>query len=168
MIIDYSDEAGLAGLEVREQFNRAASAVAAQELLGGADPEEAEHLPVYISVTFVNGDDIRRINSEFRGIDRVTDVLSFPQYGSAEEVMDAVAAAGGNFNVPVGDVVICLEKALAQSKEYGTTPEREVTYLFVHSLLHLLGYDHMEEDEKRVMREHEERVMDSIGLGMEK
>ena len=65
----------------------------------------------------------------------------------------------------MGDVVICTEKAMLQAEEFGHSPEREIIYLFTHSLLHLMGYDHMEEDEKRIMRQKEEAVMNRIDLG---
>lgn len=105
-----------------------------------------------ISVTFVEPDEIRALNRTYRDTDRVTDVLSFPQF----EDCNALPEAG---EICLGDVVICREKAVQQAEEFGHTFEREILYLFTHSVLHLLGYDHMEEHEKKEMREREERVM---------
>jgi len=117
----------------------------------GLDSEACE-----ISVSFVSKNRIRELNRAYRGIDKVTDVLSFPQYEAKEYMTGPL--------IELGDVVICLDQAERQSKEYGTSIKREVTYLFVHSILHLLGYDHMEDDEKAYMRAHEERVMAALDI----
>ena len=90
-------------------------------------------------------------------MDRETDVLSFPQFESIEDMPEFGELC-------LGDVVICLDKVEEQAKEFGHSFERELIYLFVHSLLHLLGYDHMEEDEKKEMRQREEAVMTAIDL----
>ncbi len=111
-----------------------------------------------ISLTFVNMQQIQQLNKEYRDIDSVTDVLSFPQFESKDEFPKAG-------EIIMGDVVICTEKAMLQAEEFGHSPEREIIYLFVHSLLHLMGYDHMEEDEKLIMRQKEEAVMNRIDLG---
>lgn len=113
-----------------------------------------------VSVSFAMKDEIQRLNKNYRGIDKVTDVLSFPQFDSP----DSIPEEG---DILLGDVVICVEVALEQSREYGHSQERELLYLFTHSILHLLGYDHMEEEEKKMMRKREEEVMEAIGLGME-
>ena len=118
----------------------------------GLDPERVE-----ISVTFVSTEEIRELNGVYRGKDRVTDVLSFPQYEDLNEVPKEGV-------ICLGDVVICPEQALLQADEYGHSGERELVYLFVHSIFHLLGYDHMEEDDKQEMREMEEKIMSQIGL----
>ena len=94
-----------------------------------------------------------RLNSEYRGIDRVTDVLSFPQFAA---LVDEVPEVG---EICLGDVVICKDKAEAQAEEFGHSFERELVYLFVHSVLHLLGYDHEEENDKKIMRQREEEIM---------
>lgn len=105
-----------------------------------------------ISLSFVGNKEIRQLNKDFRGIDKVTDVLSFP---FQEE----------NFYPGLlGDIVISVDKAKEQAKEYGHSEEREILYLLVHSMLHLLGYDHMEKDEKKAMREKEEEILTSLGV----
>ncbi|WLD75673.1 rRNA maturation RNase YbeY [Mogibacterium neglectum] len=126
--------------------------------------KRATELPIYIGVSLVSEDEIKDINREFRGIDKVTDVLSFPQFESVDELLDEIEGDEALVDIPLGDVVICLDQAERQSKEYGTSIRREVTYLFVHSILHLLGYDHMEDDEKAYMRAHEERVMATLDI----
>ena len=117
------------------------------------------HENVEISVSFVSAGEMRGLNSSHRGIDKVTDVLSFPQYSSPAEVPAAGKAL-------LGDVVICTEQALIQADEFGHSPEREIVYLFVHSVFHLLGHDHEQDDDKDEMRELEEKVMRIVKLGM--
>lgn len=121
---------------------------------------EEEGLPadkVMVSVSFVEAEEIRDLNRTYRGVDAVTDVLSFPQF-------DDLNMAENMEIISLGDVVICSEQALIQADEFGHSPERELVYLFVHSMFHLLGYDHMEEDEKAEMREKEELIMEKVGL----
>ena len=129
-------------------------------------------LDVEISLSFVSLDEIHELNRTYRGVDSPTDVLSFPMFGSMEELEtecgheDADGVDGQT--VPLGDVVICMDKIIEQAEEFGHTKERETVYLFTHSVLHLLGYDHETEEDKRQMRAREEEIMDAIGLGREK
>lgn len=120
--------------------------------------EELESERCEISVTFVDMDEIHQLNREYREVDRPTDVLSFPQFYDLEEEIPEVG------EICLGDVVICKEKAEEQAEEFGHSFEREIIYLFVHSVLHLLGYDHMEEDEKACMRAREEQIMEHLGV----
>lgn len=143
-------EAGQAVSEnIRETMEKAASHCLARE---GVDAERAE-----ISVTFVDAEEIRGLNRDYRGIDKATDVLSFPQFSSPADMPEYG-------EICLGDVVICKEKAESQAEEFGHSFEREIIYLFTHSVLHLLGYDHMEEDEKRLMRRREEETMEYLGI----
>ena len=121
--------------------------------------EEAFQGNAEVNVTFVDDREIRRLNDEFRKIDAVTDVLSFPM--GENGVYDDNPFTGAKI---LGDVVISLERAQLQAQEFGHSLEREVCYLTVHSMLHLLGYDHMEPQEKAEMRMKEETVMMRIGL----
>ncbi len=118
----------------------------------GVDGERAE-----ISLTLVSLEEIRELNRDYRDVDKETDVLSFPQFEGVEDMPEFGELC-------LGDVVICRDKVEEQAKEFGHSFERELIYLFVHSMLHLLGYDHMEEDEKAVMRAKEEEVMKVIQL----
>ena len=113
-----------------------------------------------VSVTFTDKNGIRELNRDYRGVDSVTDVLSFPQYDDFDEISE-------DGEILLGDVVICKERAAEQAREFGHSLDREMIYLFTHSILHLLGYDHMEEEEKREMRLKEEEVMDFLGLSRE-
>ena len=138
----------------------------------GIDPEGIE-----ISLSFVGPEEIRGLNREYRDVDRVTDVLSFPLVEDLNELPglkeeesgpeDDDASEDDAWAAPLGDVVICLERAEAQAEEYGHSREREIVYLFVHSMLHLLGYDHMEVEEQRQMRTREEEIMRAVDLTRE-
>jgi probable rRNA maturation factor len=119
---------------------------------------------VEVSLSFVSEDEIRALNGSYRDIDRVTDVLSFPQYTDVDALRAAVLAAGGAALIPLGDVVICTARARAQARDCGHSAEREFVYLFVHSLLHLLGYDHEDDMDKRRMRAAEEATMAKVNL----
>lgn len=162
MILNICDEMSLLSDENISLMNRACDIAFTLET-------GYESAPVEISVTVVSAEEIKAINSEFRGIDKTTDVLSFPQFADSEDIiyeieeLDEELAESG-FAIPAGDVVICYDKALEQAEEYGTGKDREIMYLFVHSIFHLLGYDHMEEDDKTLMRVMEERVMEAINL----
>lgn len=113
-----------------------------------------------INITFVDDAAIKEINNEFRGINKSTDVLSFPM--GEDGVYDINPENGCKL---IGDVVISVEHAMAQAELYGHSNEREIGYLTVHSVLHLLGYDHVDEaDEKRIMREKEEQALSLLGL----
>lgn len=116
----------------------------------GIDPEYVE-----ISLTLVDGEEIKELNRMYRNVDKVTDVLSFPQFDDLNELPEEE-------EILLGDVVICRQRAEEQAEEFGHSVEREMVYLFVHSICHLLGYDHMEEQEKAEMRAKEESVMERI------
>ena len=140
-------------LPKQAMMNKIEEAAKACLEMEGVDENLAE-----ISLTFVDMEEIQQLNREYRDTDSVTDVLSFPQFESKDEFPETG-------EIIMGDVVICTEKAMLQAEEFGHSPEREIIYLFTHSLLHLMGYDHMEEDEKRIMRQKEEAVMNRIDLG---
>ena len=127
---------------------------------------EGVDVPCEINVLVTNDTGIHRINADMRNVDAPTDVLSFPMFGlepgdkPSEE--DADPATG---LVPLGDMCISFERAKAQAKEYGHSNRRELAYLAVHSVLHLLGYDHLDEGpEKARMRAREETILAGLGL----
>lgn len=110
-----------------------------------------------VSILFVNNEGIRKLNKEYRGKDSATDVLSFPQYESFEEIK--------NDPEPIlGDIVISLERAKEQSEEFGHSFEREIGFLTVHSMYHLLGLDHNTEENTKEMRAKEEVALEALGL----
>ena len=113
-----------------------------------------------VVVTFVDDAEIKKLNNEFRSIDKSTDVLSFPLGEGGEYDLNPETGA-----YSLGDVVISVEHAVAQSEEYGHSFERELSYLTVHSMLHLLGFDHVNGgEEAALMRKTEEEVMTVLGL----
>ena len=117
-----------------------------------------------VDVSIVSDEQIREINREYRGIDKATDVLSFPL--GENGVFDTDPKTGAYM---LGDVVSSLEHALAQGELYGHGKEREIAYLTVHSMLHLLGYDHENGGlEQMRMREKEENVLNALGLSINK
>ena len=119
-----------------------------------------------ISVTLTDNEGIHELNRDYRGVDRPTDVLSFPLFDGG--VPEDIAEADGDEEqgkIPLGDIVISMEKALEQATEYGHSFEREIAFLCVHSVLHLLGYDHeiSEEDEKEMFRRQDE-ILDAANF----
>ena len=120
--------------------------------------------PVEVSVTFTDDEDIRKLNRQFRNIDRATDVLSFPLFDySGEEDEPPVDELMGM----LGDIVISLETAKRQAAEYGHSFEREAAFLCVHSMLHLLGYDHeMGDEDEADMRRRQSEILDGMGLSV--
>ena len=130
---------------------------------------EGVDFPCEIDVLLTGDAGIHAINRDMRQVDRPTDVLSFPEFelrpGQLPGPEDADPGTG---LVPLGDMVISMEHAAAQAKEYGHSNRRELAYLAVHSVLHLLGYDHLDEGpQKRQMRGREEAIMAELGLSRE-
>ncbi len=120
-----------------------------------------------IEVSVVDEDTIQSVNKATRGIDKVTDVLSFPTIEMTfpfdkDNYQDDIDWESGN--VMLGDIMLCEKRAKEQALEYGHSYQRECGYLLLHGLLHLMGFDHIEEKDKVVMREHEEKILTSIGI----
>ncbi|NFR86216.1 MULTISPECIES: rRNA maturation RNase YbeY [unclassified Clostridium] len=134
--------------------------------------EEGVNISSEISLLFVDNEEIREINNETRNIDRATDILSFPMLDYQEKKVFKEVYTENDFSeadfdgddLVLGDVVLSLERALEQSKEYNHSYEREASYLVVHSVLHLLGYDHMEEEDKVKMRKREEEILTALDI----
>ena len=134
--------------------------------------EEEVEVPTEISLVFVDNEEIREINNDTRNIDRETDVLSFPMLDYEDKKVFKEMYKNYDFDVTykdgedivLGDIVLSLEKALEQSKEYNHSFQREASYLVVHSVLHLLGYDHMVEEDKIVMRRREEEILEKLNI----
>lgn len=132
--------------------------------------EELEQTDKLVAeVEFVDETEIKRLNREFRGIDKVTDVLSFPTLdgirGTVVKAEDFPYDTDGKGRVMVGSIAVCVNRAKEQAKEYNHSEEREFTYLVLHGLLHLMGYDHIEEEDKKQMREIEKTVCKKLNIG---
>lgn len=120
-----------------------------------------------VTITYTDNEEIRKLNSEFRDIDKETDVLSFPMQefknGFPTKSLD-IEKNPETGRIYLGDVVLSVEKAAAQAKEYGHSFEREMSFLVAHSILHLLGYDHINDDERKIMEQKQEAILQSMGI----
>ena len=130
---------------------------------------EGVDFPCEVDVLITDDEAIHQVNLDMRGVDRATDVLSVPEFdltpGQRPEAEDADPGTG---LVPLGDMVISWEHVTAQAKEYGHSNRRELAYLVVHSVLHLLGYDHLDEGpQKKQMRAREEAILAGLGITRE-
>ena len=132
---------------------------------------EGVEFPCEVDILFTDDTGIQEINREQRGVDKPTDVLSFPMFELTPGVvptMEDVEADPETGLVPLGDMVLSVERAQAQGEEYGHGSERELAYLAVHSILHLLGYDHLDEGPmKAQMRAREEAILSKLGITRE-
>jgi probable rRNA maturation factor len=140
-----------------------------RRVIRAALDQQGVDVPCEVDVLLTDDEGIHAINLEQRQVDRPTDVLSFPMFdlapGDKPQPAWADPATG---LVPLGDMVISLERCAAQAQEYGHPLARELAYLCVHSVLHLLGYDHMDEGPmKRQMRAQEEAILETLGIGRE-
>ncbi len=145
---------------VEEQIRRA--------VLAALEGEEVD-VPCVVEVCVTDDGGIRQTNLDTRGVDRPTDVLSFPMFElEPGEKPRAEWAEPDTDKVPLGDMMLSLERARAQAEEFGHSPEREVCYLAVHSVLHLLGYDHLDEGPMKArMRQREEAILGKLGITRE-
>lgn len=131
-----------------------------EETYGGLMEVTFDHLQVKknyeVDVSLVDEETIHQINRDYRNVDRVTDVISF----AFEDDDSALSTINGD-DIPrmLGEIFVCVPRALEQAKEIGNTPERELCFLFVHGLLHLLGYDHMTKEEEEVMFPLQEKIL---------
>ena len=121
--------------------------------------EKLQNKNLYINVILTNPKNIKETNKKYRNIDKETDVLSFPMFEKEE-----IANIEGNIPDVLGDIVISIERVKEQAKEYGHSFERELSYMVVHGFYHLMGYDHMVEDEKIQMRQKEENVLEKLKI----
>lgn len=163
MTIYVEDEGGyMFDFSVREQLDKLTAFVVEQV----SCPYEVE-----VSVTMVDKEEIRRLNKEFRNVDRVTDVLSFPmtEYEEAANFESQIFRQSMTISpeteeLILGDIVICSQVIGEQAEEYGHLELREFSFLAVHSLLHLFGYDHMEEEDRIQMEELQRKIMKELKI----
>ena len=125
---------------------------------------------IEMSLSIVTPAEIQALNKQFRGVDSVTDVLSFPTFDNTERAVldvntfpqDAVNPSTGKLNI--GDVIICLDRAKEQALEYGHSLKRELCFLSLHGLLHLLGYDHVEPQDEQQMNALQDEILEQMGI----
>jgi len=125
--------------------------------------EKLEDSNLYISITLTNPENIRKINKEYRNIDKETDVLSFPMFEKDEIEKKIKKQDFQNYDI-LGDMVISIPRVCGQALEYGHSFERELAYMVVHSFYHLMGYDHIKEEDKILMRPKEEYVLNKLEI----
>ena len=128
--------------------------------------EKLENSKLNISITLTTPENIRKINKEYRNVDNETDVLSFPIF-EKEELDKKVLNNNFEYEDILGDIVISIKRVEEQAKEYGHSFERELSYMVVHGFYHLMGYDHIKEEDKLVMRSKEEKVLTKLGITRE-
>ena len=125
--------------------------------------ERIENSKLYISITLTNPEHIHEINKQYRNVDRATDVLSFPMF-EKNEIDEKIKNNDFEHEDVLGDIVISIEKVEEQAKEYGHSFEREFAYMLVHGFYHLMGYDHIKDEDKVIMRKKEEIVLNKLGI----
>ena len=128
------------------------------------EEEKLKNLNLYISITLTTPSKIRQLNKEYRNIDKETDVLSFPMFEKYE--IDKIVEKQEKLPLKetIGDIVISVERVEEQAKEYGHSFERELSYMLVHGFYHLMGYDHIEEEDKKIMRPKEEKILNELNI----
>lgn len=163
MTVYFEDEANVSfGFDMEEKLNQVISFV--------RDFVKCPH-DVEVSVTMVDKASIQKINSEYRDIEKVTDVLSFPmmEYDSpcgfdGPAFLQSVSLSPDTGELILGDIILCSEVIKEQAEEYGHSEMREFSFLVVHSMLHLFGYDHMIETDRAEMEEEQKKIMDALGI----
>jgi probable rRNA maturation factor len=156
MEIDLHDETEKVSEEHLDLISQLLTYAAKQENIA-ADSE--------LSISFVNNDEIQQLNKQYRELDKPTDVLSF---ALEEEVDQEIRIIGADIPVTLGDIIISVDKADEQALEYNHSFSRELGFLALHGFLHLLGYDHMNEEDERKMFSRQEEILNEFGLSREK
>ena len=147
------------GIDEKEEYKNVIEKVLSQCF----KEEKLEDSKLCVTVTLTTPKTIQEINKQYRNIDRATDVLSFPMFEKDE--LDKKIQENDFENEDIlGDIVVSVEKVNEQAIEYGHSFERELSYMIVHGFYHLMGYDHIEEDDKKIMREKEENILDKLSI----
>jgi probable rRNA maturation factor len=150
------------GLDYQELFDKIATKVL-----------DDEQCPYEVEINLLITDDIsiQKMNREYRNIDRPTDVLSFPmiEYKTPSDFSEVEGAFSDCFNpetgeLLLGDIVVSIDKVMEQAENYGHSREREISFLIAHSMLHLLGYDHMEEEDTSIMEKKQKKMLEELGI----
>lgn len=127
------------------------------------EEEKLTNSKLEITVTFTTPQNIREINQQYRGIDQETDVLSFPMFEKTE-LEEKMAKQDFICEDMLGDIMISIERVKEQAIEYGHSFQRELSYMLVHGFYHLMGYDHIEEEDKKQMRPKEEKILEELKI----
>ena len=127
------------------------------------EEEKIQNSKLCMTIILTTPQNIRKINKEYRNIDKETDVLSFPMF-EKDELDKKIENNDFEYEDVLGDIVISIEKVKEQAEEYGHSFERELSYMLVHGFYHLMGYDHIEEEDKKVMRPKEEKILKDLEI----
>ena len=147
------------GIDEKEEYKEVIEKVLSQCF----KEEKLENSKLCVTVTLTTPKTIQEINKQYRNIDRATDVLSFPMFEKDE--LDSKIQENDFENEDIlGDIVVSVDKVKEQAIEYGQSFERELSYMIVHGFYHLMGYDHIEEEDKKVMREKEENILKKLDI----
>lgn len=125
--------------------------------------ERLQQSKLTITITLTTPEEIQKLNQKYRGIDKATDVLSFPMF-EREELKQKMEQNDFICEDVLGDIIISIEQVKKQAIDYGHSFERELSYMVVHGFYHLMGYDHMEPEEKKEMRQKEDQVLETLGI----
>ena len=127
------------------------------------EEEKIIDLKLMITITLTNAENIKEINKQYRNIDKTTDVLSFPMF-EKDELENKIKNRLFEHEDVLGDIIISIPKVEEQAKEYGHSFERELSYMVVHGFYHLMGYDHIKEEDKQEMRPKEEKILNQLNI----
>lgn len=127
------------------------------------EEEKLLNSKLIMTITLTTPEEIRKINNQYRNIDKATDVLSFPMF-EKQELDEKIENNDFLCEDVLGDIVISIEKVKEQAEEYGHSFERELSYMIVHGFYHLMGYDHIEEEDKKIMRPKEEKILNVLNI----
>ena len=125
--------------------------------------EKMQNSKLYITIILTDKENIKRINKQYRNIDKATDVLSFPMF-EKDELDKKIENKNFEHEYVLGDIIISIPKVEEQAKEYGHSFERELSYMLVHGFYHLMGYDHIKEEDKKIMRPKEEKILQQLKI----
>ena len=125
--------------------------------------EKIEDSKLTITITLTNAENIKEINKKYRNIDKATDVLSFPMF-ERDELAEKIEKKSFEYEDVLGDIIISIPRVEEQAKEYGHSFERELGYMVVHGFYHLMGYDHIKEEDKMEMRPKEEKILNELNI----
>ena len=147
------------GIDEKEEYKNVIEKVLSQCFI----EEKLENSKLCVTVTLTTPKTIQEINKQYRNIDRATDVLSFPMFEKDE--LDKKIQKNDFENEDIlGDIVVSVDKVKEQAIEYGHSFERELSYMIVHGFYHLMGYDHIEEEDKKIMRKKEEYILEKLNI----
>jgi len=130
------------------------------------EEEGLQQSKLIVTVTFTTPEEIRKINKKYRNIDKETDVLSFPMF-EKDEIDRKIKEKDFVCEDVLGDTIISIDQVKKQAEEYGHSFERELSYMLVHSFYHLMGYDHIKEEDKKIMRPKEEKILNDLKITRE-